>query len=305
MKAWEPEEIFEKADFPAKKPGSKSGSKAGKGPPGQGGGGRPPRNPTGGSGSRGASKKSAGVPGPPPTGRPSPQRPSGAVWEPDLDFERADFSGIPPEEAVTRGDSRSSSDAMANVAAGRPAANPSGGPQARTWQPPKLSERARKARDEKGAPGSSPAGGATPGTAQTPKVVASRIRQGPGAETPVSKPAANAPAGADPAGVSGFSRRLLEELVILHRENARHILRHWYWEKAGMAPEGLGHIQPHDRIYIVLSSLGPQVLIVMYESMSPTERRQMQEILNQPRNVTAADVSRVRTVFMNMLRAEV
>lgn len=274
MEPWEPEEIFDKADFPVKKSDPKSGDKPKRPPPGPGSG----------------PIKPAGVPGPPPAIRPAPSHGSGAAWEPDLDFERADYSGIPPEEAVARGDSRSSSDAMANVAAGRPGAPDGvGTPQAHSWQPPKLSEQARQKTQQAKQPES--------GGAQDPKVVGSRIRQGPGAERSGS-------GSADPT-VSGFSRRLLEELAILHRENARHILRHWYWEKTGMAPEGLGHIQPHDRIYIVLSSLGSQVLIVVYESMSPTERRQMQEILDHPRNVTAADASQVRTVFMNLLRAEV
>ncbi|MCR9142016.1 MAG: hypothetical protein NXI24_07170 [bacterium] len=351
MKAWEPEETFEKADFPAKKPGDDSkpdakrkpgaGGKTGAGRPGRGAGeGERPGSQSGPQKSppvSGAPKKfrppparpapgpSAGVPAPPPIGQPAPARSksgSGTAWEPDLDFERADFSGVPPEEAVARGDSRSSSDAMANVANARPGPGPQSGTPARSWQPPKLSEQARQAGKPDGGRGSAPAGsGPEKNTARTPKIVGSRIRQGPGSESGAGA-ASSAPlnsdlnsktnagsgtvhAAAGTAGVSGFSRRLLEELTILHRENARHILRHWYWEKTGMAPEGLGHIQPHDRIYVVLASLGPQVLIVLYESMSPTERRQMQEILDRPRNLTAVDANRVRTIFMQTLRAEV
>lgn len=330
MKAWEPEEIFEKADFPVKKPGSKADSKSDAKPknparsnsPGTGRPGRPASQ---------APAPGAGVPRPPSagTGASPPGQASGAAWEPELDFERADFSGVSPEEAAARGDSRSSSDAMANVAAGRAAspANPAS-PQARAWQPPKLSEQARSKSGQAGSrTGKTPAMDAS---AQTPNIVGSRIRQGPGAAAnsqpnPLANKGASqaapktssdrnagrvvnpggAAADANAAGASGFSQRLLEELTILHRENARHVLRHWYWEKAGMAPEGLGHIAPHDRIYMILSGLGPQVLMVLYESMSPTERRQMQEILNRPPNATAQEASRVRTTFMHLLRADI
>lgn len=306
MEPWEPEEIFEKADFPARK--SKPEKKAG-----QPGANRVP--PGGGSGRPAPRSQPAGVPAPPSAIRPQNRRGPGDVWEPELDFERVDFSGVPPEEAVARGDTRSSSDTMANVTAGRGGPSPAT-PQVGAWRPPRISEAAQK--NKAPGPKTNPE---QPPAAQTPRVVGSRIRQGPGATGPapftggrptgdvVRKTNAGSGTGAgvpvEAAIASSFSRRLLEELAITHRENARHILRHWYWEKPGMAPEGLAHIPPHDRIYIVLAALGSPVLVAVYESMSPTERRQMQEILDQPRPVSGAQVNRVLTVFMNSLRGQV
>lgn len=289
MESWEPEESFDKADFPVRKkkaqpPPSGDGKPASQNPPKQAG---QPQRPS-------------QQPAPPPSAD-SGDRVRIGQWSPDLEFDQADFKGVPKAETLETGDDKRSSDAIQDIARRARRPQPAGDEpkRARSWQPPRVDRGDEASPDRPLFPRVSSADA---------EHVVRRKQPDPSAAVPAnsaSRSAARSGARNSRSG-PGFTERILQELVILQRENARHILRNWSWEKPKMAPEGLAHIAAHDRIFIVLSGLGPKVLEILYESMTPAERRQMQEILTEPRrrNPAANEIITVRNAFMQRIRGD-
>ncbi|MCB1309236.1 MAG: hypothetical protein KDK30_13680, partial [Leptospiraceae bacterium] len=66
----------------------------------------------------------------------------------------------------------------------------------------------------------------------------------------------NDPTQTEGGGAAGFNARIFREMVLGNREAARHILRHWYWQKPGQQLSPIDAVHPHDRIYIVMTLLG-------------------------------------------------
>ncbi|MBX7058071.1 MAG: hypothetical protein K1X75_08380 [Leptospirales bacterium] len=206
-------------------------------------------------------------------------------WQPEESFEKADFpsrkrqkqDAAPPawrpELDFERADfPRPATPAQTPSAESPPAAgNDSGGSRSiRRWLPGKTSE-------------------ASPARA----IDAGQVLGG-------GKASAASPAGGDGAGVQN---RLLQEAALTRREEARHVLRRWYWEKAGQAQGTLAAIDPHDRIAIVLNLLGADVARRLLELFSPMERQQVLSVLRRPmRRYAVNELALVRAGFMEALR---
>lgn len=204
----------------------------------------------------------------------APPKPPAPLWSPDLEFERADFRSAPPSK-------KEGPAPPASTPAG-PAADAGG-----------ESEKKREVR--RWIPG---AGGDKMAPA---KVSAERIVS-PGAAAPAAgaKAAANTP-GSPP--VQRFHAAMMRDLALARRETARHILRRWFWEKSEQAPPALRGLAAHDRIQIVLSLLGLEAARSLLAMMTPEERRQMVQILKRPnRRFATNEIALARDAFMEALR---
>lgn len=79
-------------------------------------------------------------------------------------------------------------------------------------------------------------------------------------------------------------------------------LRGWYWEKEGHPPDGLiGQVPPATRIFIILVTAGKPILEKLYSIMTPTERRQFNDLLKQPPKLDGQMVSVVRRGFLESI----
>lgn len=180
-------------------------------------------------------------------------------WEPDLQFEKADFAAKPAD------------------AKPRPVAKPVGTP-------------ARP--DPRPLPSST---AAQPGAAPGRVITGSPVKPTPAAK-PLPSPSPVQMSAAD---------KLFRDTVIASAEKAVFLLRHWYWEKP--APPGAPQKHPvpaHDRIQIVLGSIGEGGLRGLFEIMTPKERGQMMEILRRPQRFRPAAIESVRRYFSDLLRDE-
>lgn len=238
MKSWEPDQVFEKPDFPRvkRKQDDRAGRSAGQKKQPQAG--SPEKADSGPSSDRIKAWTPAALDGarkPLPKKRSSkPQQESGGQaggsWVPDQDFARADF--------------------------------------------PRKNGKARTT-----AGGQETAGAAT----------------GP----------AHSKAAASPAsGGSSLPQQYLRELVLTFPDNTVNQLRNWYWAKPGEPRNdpGLAAVHPHERIFIVLASVGKQVTEYIFTMMSPKERANLQAILRMAFQPDAAKVQAVRRAFSQAIR---
>lgn len=227
--------------------------------------------------------------------QPPPTTPDGPpLWAPEAEFERADFKPAPPPES--RGKPAKPAPPRSNsAAASAPAAPPVAAPIApaaerkvTAWQPGKL-----------GAPGG------TPPSARAPERAGAPAPEGPRAPRVVVPPVKPATPPAGPAAAVGasYANQLLRDLALARRESARHVLRRWYWEKPGQAPDALARIAGAERIFIVFSLIGASAAKAVLDTMTPSERAQMIAIFKAPRRKFAVnEIAAVRSAFMDAVR---
>lgn len=173
------------------------------------------------------------------------------------------------------------------------------------WVPDLTFEKAdfaAKTKDEKERPVAQPVG-----TPQRPDPrPLTRQGQSPGSSVParpVAGPVGGAP-NSTPVQMSAADK-LFRDTVIASAEKAVFLLRHWFWEKPA-PPGGLKRhpVPAHDRIQIVLGSMGEGGVRALFEIMTPKERGQMAEILRRPQSFRPAAIESVRRYFSDLLRDE-
>jgi hypothetical protein len=94
---------------------------------------------------------------------------------------------------------------------------------------------------------------------------------------------------------------VLKAAVIPNPELAVYRIRNWFFEKPGKSEKGIYSVSPHLRIYIVLSLLGAELIKVIYSIMSPTERRQIHQILKADLMAGRHEIEIVKTEFHSMI----
>lgn len=100
-----------------------------------------------------------------------------------------------------------------------------------------------------------------------------------------------------------MTRVYLSELVGQDPRGATDLLRSWYWEKSGRESP-VKYVPPRNRIHLILRSLTKEALLVLYEMMTPVERRQMEEIRKEPMHVNEREILKVRKYFMARLAGQ-
>ncbi|MBI3394852.1 MAG: hypothetical protein HY042_03375 [Spirochaetia bacterium] len=111
----------------------------------------------------------------------------------------------------------------------------------------------------------------------------------------------SAPKAASAAPGPSAVDRLFRQTVLGHPEKAVYLIRHWYWEKPGRGPAST--VPGHDRIYIVLASLGPAAAGVLLDIMTPKEREQLSQILQKPVQFRPDQIALVRRQFVESITA--
>lgn len=220
--------------------------------------------------------------------KPPPAPPAGPpLWAPEAEFERADFKPAPAPEKKSAPAKPAPPEAQP-AAPSAPSAPPAPERKVSAWQPGKL-----------GAPGAKPAPVRAPDRASQPAPDSPRP---PRVVVPPAKPA---PPPANPAAAAGvsYANQLLRDLALARRESARHVLRRWFWEKPGQAPESLARILAAERIFIIFSLLGGSAAKAVLDTMTPAERAQMIAIFKAPRRKFAVnEIAAVRSAFMDAVR---
>ncbi len=208
--------------------------------------------------------------------KPAPAGPP--LWTPEAEFERADFT--PASSPEKQANPAKPGPAPSKPSA--PAAPPTPERKVSAWQPDKL-----------GAPGAVRA-------PDRPAAPAPASPRAPRAAVPPVKPPAVSAAAAESVT---YANQLLRDLALAKRESARHVLRRWYWEKPGQAPESLARIPAAERIFIIFSLLGGRTAKVVLDTMTPAERAQMIAIFKAPRRKFAVnELATVRSAFMDAVR---
>ena len=259
MKSWEPEDIFKKADFPSKKTPKKAGKKQSDTAPDA-----TPRKPE-------AIKK----PVPPRadagqgTGRLNGSGTSGGGSvgrnQPPPPRNLSPPKSAPIQEVVTGGELNRA-----------------------TWQPEQID------------------------TADKNVIRSRKAETPPGQGQKETKPAAGRVFGAGPPGAKNSGApeassggvvlpvRLMQETVLADPELAIRYLRRWYWEKWPPTEKvsGVRTVPPHDRLQIVLMTLGAKVQQYIYRIMSPVERGKFNEVATRNKTYSPATVNLVCREFM-------
>ncbi len=104
------------------------------------------------------------------------------------------------------------------------------------------------------------------------------------------------------ANAPAFPAQLFRQAALESPETSIRFLRKWLWEKwppPGGPTTGAGSIEPHDRIFIVLSTLGMKVVQYLFQIMSPRERAEFQKILKRPPRHNPVSVAMVCRAFMD------
>ena len=273
MKEWKPDQEFESADFPV--------------PPKDG---AAPKKP--------AARQKPKAPVPPPAGP--------VAWTPDTQFERADVPTVPPGmgQPRDRTDSLTPGARKTRPARSEPEPPPLPDPndpnailkslflEKKEEIDPKAELRKRLQREH--APDAF-----TP--EYTAPVFPGAKRIDPRDRPKVVRRSRVADRDVDP-GAGDFGARLLARLVLTKPESARNIIRHWYWQKPGQGEGALKSVHPHDRIFILLATIGKKVTTALFEVMSPMEREQLIGILKEPRQPTPIEISIVRRAFGELMR---
>lgn len=95
--------------------------------------------------------------------------------------------------------------------------------------------------------------------------------------------------------------RLLMKAALENREKAVYALRHWYWEKPSASTETWRSVPGHDRILIILASIGEKITNALLAIMTPVEQGQLREILRRQTHFSSDQVGAVRKKFMEMI----
>ncbi len=267
MKSWEPEKVFKKPDFPVVR---RDGESAG-----------PARKQ---DQEKTPKKEAHGSPVDPPeqTAQPHPVR--GEVipraeaagvqaWTPGLDFKApANPKPAAPENKIAVPDPARS--------------EPAGG----TWVPDLEFTRAD-------FPLPAQKNGAALKRASTPPVRGTPAN-------PSSAHAGTPPT--QPVGTASLGETILKETVLAEPSRAVDQLRRWFWAKPGISGDNpaLAQVQPHERIFIVLASLGKEITEYLFTMISPAERVRFQAILKHPYRPQAGQVQIVRRAFADAMRGD-
>ena len=91
-------------------------------------------------------------------------------------------------------------------------------------------------------------------------------------------------------------------MIVNHPENAMHLLRHWLFAKPNSGDDAVRSVHPHNRIFIILASAGPKLAGYLLKIMSPSEKKEIQNILKRKPSFSAGDVNIVRQHFMLKIR---
>ncbi len=114
-------------------------------------------------------------------------------------------------------------------------------------------------------------------------------------------PARSAVVSPAPGAVSVPADPLLQKSILARPEDSVYILRHWYWEKTPEVKELWQSVPAHDRIFIIIASLGEKIAGLLLPIMTPTEQKQLSDISKKniqfPREVIAA----VKAHFLSLL----
>ncbi len=119
-------------------------------------------------------------------------------------------------------------------------------------------------------------------------------------------------AAASEAGDTGLKRKQsviqadvsVRGMVSQRPELAVYRIRNWFFEKPGSRNGGIYSVHPHLRIYITLSLMGAALIKTVYSIMSPSERKQIHQILKTDLMASQEEIETVKDEFINMIQED-